>query len=182
MKKIEQDADFNSFAFAIQILLIPHSIRLDFTNDNDEKYLEELMGSCFDYITIVTRDRKMRLLRGIKTVKDKHDYVNLTLLDPEVPEAYSAKVLLQLTQGFLRLVKIEENYPKRELWNLLCTHWIENLISCTEFWIGNDSSPVINLKGKILLNFLCELKIPGEKLTDWLTDKNSDFQKCIDSL
>jgi len=186
VQEVERKEAFNSFAMAIQILIIPHSLRLDFASENEEKYLEDIMSSCYDYILTLTKEHGRRILKGIKEVKDKHYYISLTSLDPELPEEYSAKVLLQLTQGFLKLVEIEkanENESgKQEVRNLLCEKWDQHLVTCTEFWVGNDSSPVINLKGKILLNFLCQLSIPQEKLCSWLTDKNSDFQKCIDSL
>jgi hypothetical protein len=58
--------------------------------------------------------------------------------------------------------------------------WNKRIIGCTELWVGNDSSPVVNLKGKILLNFLCQLAIPYDKVCTWLTDKNSEFQNGID--
>ena len=140
------------------------------------------MESCYNYVLTLTKEHNMRILRGIKYVKDKHKYINLTFIDPEVPEEYTAKVILQLTQGFLKLVEIEKECGKQEVRNLLCDKWNAHLVGCTELWVGNDSSPVINLKGKIILNFLCQLLVPPEKLCSWLTDKNSDFQKCIDSL
>lgn len=64
--------------------------------------------------------------------------------------------------------------------NLLWDKWNPHLVGWTELWVGNNTSPVVNLKGKILLNFLWQLHIPFDKVWSWLTDKSSDFQKGID--
>ena len=180
--EIEKQTKLDLYALAIQTLLIPHSLDLDLANEEEEKSLEEIMESAKGYILVQTQLWGKRLLRGIKEVKDSHEYIDLTCLDPEIPEEYSAKVILQLTQGYLSLVEIEKSTNKDEIKNLLCDKWNQHLVGCTELWVGNDSSPVINLKGKILLNFLCQLYIPFEKVCSWLTDKSSDFQKGINWL
>lgn len=179
--ELEAQTNFDSYAAAIQTLLIPHSLGLEFSSE-EESSLDEIMLSAKEYLLVQSVKREKRLLRGIKVVREKHEYVDLTCLDPEIPEEYSAKVILQLTQGYVTLVEIEKETDKKDIWELLSNKWNAHLVGCTELWVGNDSSPVINLKGKILLNFLCQVYIPNEKVCSWLTDKSSEFQKGIDSL
>jgi hypothetical protein len=52
-------------------------------------------------------------------VKDVHECINLDKLDSEIPEQYTAKVLLQLTQGYLSLVEIEKSTGYNEVTKLL---------------------------------------------------------------
>ena len=183
VEEAERQTNFNFYALAIQALLIPHSLSLDFSNEEEDDSLEDIMVAAKQLILVLTNDRGKRLLRGIKDVKDTHEYIDLSCLDPEIPEEYSAKIILRLTQGYLSLVDIEKLTAKNEIKNLICEKWsTDYLIPCTEVWVGHDSSPVINLKGKILLNFLCQLYIPTDKVCSWLTEKSTDFQKGIDSI
>ena len=176
--QIENLSNFNTYSTAIQILLIPHSFWL--TSTDDEKLTEELIQWAKEYIKILTQSRGRRLLEGIKEVKDNFDYIDLTWIDPELPEEYTAKVIIQLTNGYLSLIEIEKPTSSHLIRDLLWDKWNPHLVGWTELWVGNDTSPVVNLKGKILLNFLWQLHIPFDKVCSWLTDKSSDFQKGID--
>lgn len=120
MKEVEENAGFNSYATAIQIILIPHSLGLDFASDNEDNSLDEIIKSASEYVLVLTRDHNRRLLRGIKDVKDIHEHIDLTCLDPEIPEGhYPAKVILQLTHGYLKLVQIEKSTERQEIKELL---------------------------------------------------------------
>lgn len=171
MLDIEKQSGFDAYAVAVQTLLIPHSLGLFLTSEDEEKSIDDIIRSATEFIRVLTRDRGMRILKGIKTVKDSYEYINLTSIDPEIPEEYSDKVILQLTQGYLSLVSIEKDTPMHDVQDLLCDKWNAHLVGCIDLWIKNDSSPVVNVKGKILLNFLAQLFIPFEKVCSCLTDK-----------
>jgi hypothetical protein len=182
--KVEEESKFDTFIAGLQAILIPHSLDLCSNTEDEEATYDDIQNSAKNFIKVMVTKRNRRLLKGIKELKDIHEYIDLTWLDPEIPEELSARWILQLTQGYLFLLNLdnEDSLNTNEISNLLRNKWSDHLITCTEFWFGNDSSPVTNLKGKILLDFLSQVHLPFEKVCSWLTDKNSDFQKGIDSV
>ena len=107
VQKVEEDSEFDTYSACIQALMIPHTLGLESNIEDENVTLDETIEVAKQYITIMSTKHNRRLLRGIKYVKDLHEYIDLTCLDPEIPEEYSARAILQLTQGYLFLYNMQ---------------------------------------------------------------------------
>lgn len=76
--KVETESGMNTYAAAIQTLLISHTLGVESNVEDDNIAFQELISEAKGYIQVMSVKRQRRLLEGVREVRNMHEFIDLT--------------------------------------------------------------------------------------------------------